>query len=114
MTFARILLAVSSVAALAAACSGSGEGPTAEEAVAVTDVSVVDNDFEPAAVEVAVGDTVTWTWDGGNPHDVAGEGFASELQRDGTFTHTFEDAGEFPYVCTVHRGMRGLVVVTGS
>jgi plastocyanin len=31
-----------------------------------------------------------------------------------TFTLTFADAGVYPYVCNVHRGMTGVVVVTAK
>jgi plastocyanin len=37
--------------------------------------------------------------------------FESEIQTDGTFTHTFEAAGSHPYVCSVHPGMEGTVEV---
>ena len=40
------------------------------------------------------GDTVTWVWDdGGLSHDISGDGFKSEVQTEGSFSHTFEDAG---------------------
>jgi plastocyanin len=95
-----------------AACQNGGGDLSADDAVASTDVSVVDNRFEPAVIEVGVGETVTWTWDGNAPHDVDGEGFASEVQDSGTFEHTFDTAGEYEYVCNIHGGMNGLVVVT--
>jgi len=44
-------------------------------------------------------------------HDVSGDGFKSEVQTEGTFSHTFADAGDYPYVCTLHSGMRGTVTV---
>lgn len=97
-----------------AACGNTGGGGelSAEDAVATTEVSVIDNRFEPEVIEVAAGDTVTWTWNGSAPHDVDGDGFASEVQNSGTFQHTFDSAGEYEYVCNIHSGMRGLVVVT--
>ncbi|MBB6646823.1 halocyanin domain-containing protein [Halobellus ruber] len=72
--------------------------------------------FGPAAVRVDPGTTVTWTWTGkGGSHNVAGDGFESELTDSGdyTFEHTFEDAGVYTYVCTPHEtlGMKGAVVV---
>lgn len=79
--------------------------------VAATEVAVVDNDFEPAAIRVDAGATVTWKWEGSAPHDVRGDGFASKIQTSGTFQHTFGTPGEFEYRCTVHRDMRGRVVV---
>jgi plastocyanin len=94
------------------ACENSGGDLSAEDAVAATEVSVVDNRFEPAVIEIAQGDTVTWTWNGSAPHDVDGEDFQSEVQSSGTFQHTFDTAGTYEYVCNIHGGMTGLVVVT--
>jgi plastocyanin len=93
------------------ACENSGGDLSAEDAVPSTEVSVVDNRFEPAVIEIAAGETVTWTWSGSAPHDVDGEGFQSEVQNSGSFQHTFDTAGEYEYVCNIHRGMTGLVVV---
>lgn len=111
-------LAILAVTALTPACADSGAQPS-DTAPARTGadgpiVAVVDNDFEPSEVTIDVGETVTWTWEGEIPHDVAGESFASEVQREGRFEHTFTEPGTFDYRCTVHQGMRGTVEVTTS
>ena len=31
----------------------------------------------------------------------------------GTFSHTFDQPGEYRYICALHPGMKGTVVVTG-
>jgi halocyanin-like protein len=74
--------------------------------------------FEPAAVRVSPGTTVTWEWTGeGGAHDVAAVdgSFGSALvdEPGHTFTHTFESAGVYRYACTPHEplGMKGAVVV---
>ena len=75
-------------------------------------ITIQDQRFDSDHVTVEAGDTVTWVWDdGGMAHDVSGDGFRSEVQTEGTFSHTFEDAGEYPYVCTLHSEMRGTVTV---
>lgn len=82
------------------------------EAVAgVTDVALRDNAFSPAAIEVPVGTTVTWRWDGAEEHNVVGDGFGSPVHRDGAFAHAFAEPGTYPYRCTLHFLMRGEVVV---
>jgi len=82
----------------------------------VTQVAAKDNKFTPPAIQVPAGTEVTWTFkDRFVPHDVTGDGWKSgEPQRKGTFTHTFDQPGTYPYRCTVHDGMTGRVVVTGS
>jgi plastocyanin len=112
MTRKPILTITLAMALILVACENNGGDLSAEEAVATTEVSVVDNRFEPRVIEIAPGDTVTWTWSGSAPHDVDGEEFQSELQSSGSFQHTFDSAGEYEYVCNVHGGMTGLVVVT--
>lgn len=79
--------------------------------MATNQVAVRDNKFEAPVIEVTAGETVTWTWDAGRPHNVIGEGWGSEVQQDGSFEHTFEAPGSFDYKCTLHGGMTGRVIV---
>jgi plastocyanin len=80
-----------------------------------TEVSMEGIAFEPAEVTVAVGDSVTWTNNDSVAHDVTADSFSSGeaggMAGGDTFEHTFEEAGSFDYVCTVHPGMDGTVVV---
>ena len=97
-----------------AACqSGSAASPADAPPVrGVTTVDAKDLKFLPPAIEVAPGTEVTWRFvDGSVPHDVKGDGFASEIQSRGTFSHRFTQPGEFRYRCTLHAGMDGRVVV---
>jgi plastocyanin len=92
--------------------ASSGGGTQATPAAGGgTTVAVIDNEFDPADLSVSAGDTVTWEWKGAIPHNVKGDGFESEIQDEGTFTHTFDSAGEYPYECTVHPGMEGTITV---
>lgn len=112
ITFLTIVLAAAAVTACDNGDGGEG-GLSPSDAVATTEVDVVDNEFQPSVIEIEAGDTVTWTWGGQSQHDVAGDGFESEVQTSGTFSHTFESPGEYDYVCNIHSGMNGLVVVRG-
>jgi plastocyanin len=114
-TALRLLLPVLAVVVLAACSSGGGDSVAAATPVKASEVVAKDNRFDPVAVEVPAGTTVTWRFDdGGTPHNVKGDGFASENQSDGTFRHRFDAAGTYDYRCTLHSGMDGRVVVTGS
>lgn len=71
-----------------------------------------DNLFSPSTVELRRGGTVTWLWhDQPVPHDVVGRGFRSRIVVTGTFNRRFASPGTYTYVCSLHRGMDGRVVV---
>jgi plastocyanin len=114
----RLLLPLLLVLAftLTACQSGSAASPADSQPVkGVTTVDAKDLKFLPPAIEVAPGTEVTWRFvDGSVPHDVKGDGFASEIQSRGTFSHRFTQAGEFRYRCTLHAGMDGRVVVAAG
>ena len=111
----RGTLPLLAAAALTLAC-GDDE-PTAPNGPPDTNqVSVIDNSFNPSANRIDAGQTVTWTWNGGNPHNVTfddGSLTNSQTQTQGTFEQTFDAEGEFSYYCTVHGRavMSGRVVV---
>lgn len=104
-----LVLGAGLVLAFGVACSGNLDEI---DAVAADHVMVDDNTFEARVIEVEPGTTVTWTWAGSRPHDVAGEGWASDIQSEGEFQHTFEAPGAYDYKCTLHGGMTGRVIVT--
>ena len=114
---ALVVPAVLAAAVVLAGCGDDGGGGAdAAPVTRVTEVAAKDNRFTPAAIQVPAGTEVTWRFDDGFvPHDVKADGFSSgDPQRKGTFTHTFDRPGTYPYRCTIHDGMTGRVVVTGS
>ena len=81
-------------------------------------VSISDFSFEPEELTVSSGTAVTWTNGEGDPvHTVTSDdGAPAEFDSDdidpgGTFEFTFEEAGEYPYVCKIHASMNGTVTV---
>lgn len=95
--------------------SGMDEGSGS----AVT-VMIRDSRFEEKAITVKVGTTVTWLMDANFPHTVtADDGSFDSSTLDGgqSFSYTFDQAGDFPYYCSIHggpggSGMSGVVSVT--
>jgi plastocyanin len=108
----RHLWQLMGILALIALVLGVGlERARAQEGAAV---SIVDFAFDPAAVEIPVGATVTWTNTGAAPHTAtASDGTfdSGQLAPGATFSHTFTAAGTFPYVCQIHPQMTGTVTV---
>jgi len=98
-----------------------GEGDTAAatpEAAAAggegAAVTIADFSFSPNPIEIAVGESVTWTNEGGAPHTATedGDGFTSErLSTGDSFTHTFDEAGTYAYHCEFHANMTAEIVV---
>ena len=109
-TWMTMLLAASMLAGAAVSASA------ADVQVLVTKLGTdgAEMVFEPALARVAVGDTVTWRFEGKSAHNVTAKDgdFESDLTKEGTFEHTFDEAGSFDYVCTVHPGMGGTVKVS--
>ena len=81
--------------------------------------------FVPTDVTINVGDTVLWTNSDVATHTVTsgeidkpvawGEIFDSGLAKPNTeFEYTFDEAGEYPYVCQLHPTMIGNVIVKSS
>jgi plastocyanin len=90
------------------------------QAAAEEEVKVIDINFQAKVVDVPVGTTVTWVYDGALPHTVTSDTnvFNSGTMGEGdVFTFTFTEAGSFPYFCKFHggtggSGMSGVVNVT--
>jgi LPXTG-motif cell wall-anchored protein len=84
---------------------------------AAQSVSIVDFAFKPGSITVNPGDTVQWTNNGKVPegHDVTGDGLDSGRLKSGeTYSHTFNAAGTFSYICSIHPSMKGTVKVLAA
>ncbi len=114
-TTAALLLALTVLAAGCGSSQPADKAARATPATGVHDVTARQLAFSPAAIQVPAGTTVTWHFDDGKvPHNVQGDGFKSPNLTRTTFQHRFDQPGTFTYVCTLHAGMTGrLVVVAG-
>ena len=115
---------------------------------ASADTSIYANAFFPQTIEIGVGDTVIWTFEGFHNVAFLSGGVAPQFavpegdktywnpqmlfavggpSYDGTgyhtsglpgpdgrlsYTLTFTKPGRYRYECTIHSGMRGMVIVT--
>jgi copper binding plastocyanin/azurin family protein len=77
-------------------------------------VSMGAGSFAPAHLDVLVGDNVVWRNGSTKIHNVKfeTEGFNSgRVPSRGGTNHVFGVAGVYPYICTIHDGMTGVVGV---
>jgi plastocyanin len=84
----------------------------------VATVTLIDESFQPPAVEVAVGAVVTWeNIDGDDDHTVTStEGVfdSGVLPAGSSFEHGFDAPGAYPYFCAIHPEMTGTITVVGE
>jgi plastocyanin len=82
---------------------------------AATRVEIVMSCYGPTISRVEAGDTVTWVNHDQAIHNVYSTGQdwsdGSQLLEGASVTAKFNRSGIFPYVCTFHPGMVGVVVV---
>jgi plastocyanin len=107
------LITVAAVAAtlFLAGCGGSGDNSAP---VATTSVTMAKSYvFEPSAIVVDAGATVTWTNDDNFTHTVkVDDQDDHRVDRGDSVSITFDTPGTYHYVCTLHRqDMSGEVVV---
>ena len=75
------------------------------------------NAFGTNPLNVMAGAEVTWTNNDSIPHTVTsdtGEFDSNTLEPGQTFSHTFDNAGTFPYHCQIHPTMSGTIQVNGA
>lgn len=92
------------------ACRGEG---LVKEAKA-TRITMAGVCFSPAIAWAAPGSTITWVNDDGNEHNVAGPGLtinSDQMMPGKSYAMSFPSAGVYPYACSVHYGMAGVIVV---
>ena len=112
-----LLPALAALLLLLAACGGAGAGADASATpVATTTVDLPKSyRFEPAAIVVEAGATVSWTNHDNFSHTVLFTGDEPLALAPGeSVTRLFATPGQYAYVCTLHpQNMKGTVLVTG-
>jgi plastocyanin len=98
----------------AGASGGGGCGEPITSASG-TDIDISNYCFSPTVLYADVGDTVTWTNLDSFPHSVGGANMAwgsfGQFREGHAARYSFSAPGVYSYVCTVHPGMVGTVVV---
>jgi plastocyanin len=78
-------------------------------------VSISGFAFKPATLRTTVGKYVTWRNGDAAPHTATGTGFSSPtLAKGQTYRRRFMKAGRYTYICALHPGMKGIVVVAAG
>ena len=73
------------------------------------------NCMSPTVLHTSVGSTVRFVNVDEVAHNLYGAGWGTDVVKPGLeFTETFDEEGAFPYACTIHPGMVGVVEVGGG
>jgi plastocyanin len=99
--------------------TGGGGGNGAEVSIPQGSSTLSEDAYDPNPVQVSAGGTVTWINDDAQPHTAtSGENAVPNGKFDSgilaahkSFSHTFAEAGEYPYYCMLHPNMVGTVSV---
>ena len=94
-----------------AAAGGGGHCAPTEGSAA--QVALEGACFTPSTLRADVGETITFVNRDAFPHNVSGTGWGhyEDMGQGDRFTTSFEVDGIYPFACTLHPGMNGVVVV---
>jgi len=90
----------------------SPQTPVVASAAQVT-VEIRNFEFTPRELTVSVGARVTWTNHDSAPHTATAKGQwdTGTLDNGDSATLTFDKAGTYGYICTIHPSMKGTLTV---
>jgi plastocyanin len=115
MKRAPALAALGAALLLTAACGNSSKaGGGSSAPVTGNAVQVKNFSFAPKTLTVPVGTKVTWTFEDSTAHNVTAndKSFGSkDLASGQSYSFTFNSAGNYSYLCTIHPFMTATVVV---
>jgi plastocyanin len=78
------------------------------------EVKIAGFSFDPATITIKNGTTIKWTNMDSAAHTVAADDnswTSVRLKQSDTYTHTFDQAGTYPYHCSLHSSMQATVIV---
>jgi plastocyanin len=106
-----------SVTVVAGETADADFGLVEEGEEGVQEINLLASSFSPSTVDVPVGTVVRWVNTQAITHTITPDGHTEwgeqSITQDGQeFEHTFDTAGTYEYLCTVHAGMTGTVTVS--
>lgn len=82
-------------------------------------ISIKNFAFSPNVLNINAGDTVTWVNNDSVPHRIEGsriqmsnsEFQSGDLSNGQSYSFTFNAAGTYDYICSIHPSMKGKIIV---
>lgn len=118
-------LSLAALVALGLACSGdpAGQGNGCQSTGADVTINARDNQtFDPASATISPAETVCWQNFGSVTHTVTSDpslpapsdstwNLDATLNTNTVVSKSFSAVGDYPYHCTLHPGMQGVIFV---
>jgi len=95
----------------------TGDSPSGASATTDTKVSIDNYAFKAPKITIQSGTAVVWKNMDDDPHTVTADdgSFDSKgLGQGDMYRHVFSKPGTYPYHCSAHPYMKGVVIVEGS
>jgi plastocyanin len=110
-----VLGVAGAMAGVGTAAAGGG-GHCAPDEAEGSRIELIDACFTPSTLLAEPGETITFVNRDGFEHNVSGTGWGhyEDMSQGDRFTASFEDVGIYPFACTLHPGMNGVIVVGGG
>ena len=110
-TIAVLAMIGTAAGVTAASAGGGGHCEPSEGSDGVVDLAGAC--FLPSTLHADAGETITFVNRDSVAHNVSGTGWGQyeDLARGEHFTTSFADPGIYPFACTLHPGMNGVIVV---
>ena len=110
-----MLIASSGLIVLRPTRTSAAEGP--HVAIVEPDPKVAESwKFDPHDLTIKAGTTVVWDWKGQDKHSATADdgSWDSGVKRGAgqRWDHKFDAPGDYPYSCTPHTNMTGMIHVT--
>jgi|WetSurMetagenome_2_1015567.scaffolds.fasta_scaffold03169_4 plastocyanin len=102
------------LAAFAVSCSKSSGTGSGSKGPGSDEVFIQNMAFNPNSITVTVNTTIIWTNQDPIAHTVTSDDGlfdSGNIPSNGTYSHTFTQAGTFSYHCTIHPNMTAVVKV---
>ncbi len=109
------------LACMTAGCNSSpapaSPAATPASSVGGSTITIRNFAFDPSALTVKTGTTVTWVNNDSPPHAIASDAgspaaFSSDsLSTGASYQFTFSQPGTYTYHCSIHPSMKGTVIV---
>jgi plastocyanin len=117
--FYLTIIAALSIAALLVAMQARRQRafaaqPSSATSAEVKEVKIDNFTFTPDTLTIPAGTTVTWTNHDDIPHTVVSDDKSMKskaLDTDDKFSFSFSKPGTYPYFCSLHPKMKGVIVV---